>query len=164
MPTPTYTPLANLTLSGSAASVTFSSISQAYRDLVLVVTGTSAASFANCQIVLNSDAGTNYSTVYMNGDGSTAASGATLSTSKGWLQQNPTFITTTPTSVIASIVDYSASDKHKSWLSRTDRADGRTSALAGRWANTAAITSLQVKLDGQSLAAGSTFALFGIAS
>jgi len=38
-----YVPLANLTLGSSAASVTFSSISQAYKDLVLVIEATTSA-------------------------------------------------------------------------------------------------------------------------
>jgi hypothetical protein len=57
-----YTALANVTLGSSAASVTFSSISQSYRDLVLVITATTSA-VDNAFIRFNSDSGSNYNIV-----------------------------------------------------------------------------------------------------
>lgn len=165
MPTPTYTPLANLTLGSSAASVTFSSINQGFRDLVLVVTGiTSIDDFNNAYLTFNSDTGTNYSTVQMRGDGSSTSSVSSSSTNRGWIAQNPTFILGATTTALVSIMDYSATDKHKSWLARTDRAGGSTTALAGRWASTSAITSVQIKIDSLNFGSGSTFALYGIAA
>ncbi len=155
MPTPTYTPLANITLGSSAASVTFSSISQAYRDLVLVFNGNMATS-SIAKINFNGDTtNTNYNAVFMYGDGSTAYSGSSA---------NPYFFRFALNSAaILNIMDYTATDKHKTILSRSDNenyVDGR----ALRWANTAAITSFVISSYSGNYAAGSTFALYGIAA
>jgi len=157
MPTPTYTPLANITLSSSAASVTFSSISQAYRDLVLVaqVTGSQATSMS---MNLNADTPTtNYSRVFMNGNGTSATSATATN-------QYIATIQTTLAMHIVNIMDYSATDKHKNVLSRMDNANDSTRATATRWANTAAVTSVEIKSNAGTFLAGSTFALYGIAA
>lgn len=159
MPTNTYTPLANLTLGSSAASVTFSSISQAYRDLVLVMQVKTTGSNTLARMTFNSDTATNYSRVNMVGNGSTATSTASaddgifacdVSSSDFYVQIN-------------QVMDYSATDKHTSVLTRTARED-RTIALAQRWANTAAVTTATVTIAAGSFAAGSTFSLFGVAA
>jgi hypothetical protein len=72
---------------------------------------------------------------------------------------------------IANIMDYSATDKHKTVLGRgNNMPDSSVTMSASRWANTAGITSILMTpdrfLQGASSAfvAGSTFALYGIAS
>lgn len=161
MPTPTYTPLANITLASSAASVTFSSISQAYSDLVLVVSPIDAAGFSNVRVQVNGDTGSNYYWVRMLGDGSAAASSS--GTTGGGAGGAAYVVSSTERmSSITQIMDYSATDKHKTILTREDSPAYNTVALATRWANTAAITSLKVL--GGTYAAGSTFALYGIAA
>ncbi len=157
MGTPTYTPLANLTLGSSAASVTFSSISQAYRDLVLVVNGSLTSPGNLVNMTFNSDTTTtNYSWVYILGDGSSPTS-ASVNTYQ-------LLVMATNSQVNLSIMDYSASDKHKSSLSRISTADTNVQARAMRWANTAAITSIALTANATTFASGSTFSLFGIAS
>jgi len=158
MPTPTYTPLANITLGSAAASVTFSSITS-YRDYILVCNGTSASG-SNWSIRLNADTGSNYSAVYMYGSGSTAGSGteATTSALGGG-------VGTSISQSVFQIMDGSASDKHKTILNRTDKADDATYAWVNRWANTAAVTSIQVRCaNGANFSTGSTFALYGVAA
>jgi hypothetical protein len=114
----------------------------------------------------NGDTGSNYSAVGMQG----STSGATAQT------QTETFIyatinglqSNTRTNIIAQIMDYSATDKNKIVLTRTNggfNSSGLVFAQAGRWANTAAITSINFfAFNAQSFAAGSTFNLYGIAS
>jgi len=158
MPTPTYTPLANITLGSAAASVTFSSITS-YRDYILVCNGTSASG-SNWSIRLNGDTGSNYTAVYMYGSGSTAGSGteATTAALGGG-------VGTSISQSVFQIMDASASDKHKTILNRTDKVDDATYAWANRWANTAAVTSIQVRCaNGANFSTGSTFALFGVAA
>jgi hypothetical protein len=165
MGTPTYTPLANITLGSSAASVTFSSISQSYRDLVLVsFMGVSADIDIATQF--NSDTGSNYTYVNMRGNGSTATSGTGASAGAYFAfgLQNVTVPTNTQTNVIMNIMDYSATDKHKVALKRVNEAGTGTQAFAGRWASTSAITSIKLTPQGGNFNSGSTFALYGIAS
>jgi hypothetical protein len=168
MPTPTYTALANITLGSSASSVTFSSIPATYRDLVIVVSGVSSGT-TWFGFRFNSDTGSNYSNVWMqaNADGAAPISGSNSTTNIMPWEAN-VLQASTPFTITTQVMDYSATDKHKTTLSRTGGSVGgvglMTSAGAGRWANTAAITTVAAVASGGSLGAGLTFALYGIAS
>jgi hypothetical protein len=61
-------------------------------------------------------------------------------------------------------MDYSATDKHKTVLSRNNVAGGGVDAFANRWANTAAITSVEVRVStgGQFFATPTTLSLYGV--
>ena len=158
MPTPTYTPLANITLGSTASSVTFSSISGSYRDLVLVISGSSSA-LRGVALSFNGDTAGNYNYVYMSGDGSSTYSGSAAN-------QTPQNIGVTGTVIgiiTLNVMDYSQTDKHKTWLSRSNVSNSEVEARAGRWASTSAITSLVATSSG-SFAAGSTFALYGVSA
>jgi hypothetical protein len=161
MPTPTYTPLANITLNASVASVTFSSIGQGFRDLVLVFSGKGSASFIGR---LNGDTATNYAGIVMNGDGSSTESVAGQNYS--YLQffnsslDNP-LNGSTQAHINLNFMDYSATDKYKTVLARGTRADGLVGTSATRWNNTSAITSIEIRTN---FIAGDSFALYGIAS
>jgi hypothetical protein len=164
MPTPTYTPLANTTLGSSASSVTFSSISGAYRDLVLVING-QLTGVSGTWLRFNSDTGSNYPFVLMKGDSSGTSSQATgydrFYYFQNYLTSGSRFMATT------QIMDYSATDKHKTSLVRgtyTQNVNGSTvaEAQATRWANTAAINTILVGIDSNQYAAGTTFSLYGI--
>lgn len=163
MPTPTYTPLANITLGSSAASVTFSSISQAYRDLVLVVSG-GTTDGSGGQVTFNSDTGSNYYKLRMSGDGTSASSFAWGASTDLQLGAYAIFNPGTITNTVMNIMDYSATDKHKTVLHRTNLASAGADAFAGRWASTSAITTIRLAVAGTTWSVGSTFALYGIAA
>ncbi len=162
MPTETYTPLAEITLSSSAASVTFSSISQAYRDLVLVVAPSASSKVANVQFRFNSDAGSNYSFVLVKGNGSTTSSGASNATTAGYLDFSDGLPADFGNNFVVNLLDYSATDKNKNFLSRWSMATDSVGAVAHRWASNSAVTTLNVFISGTTFTAGSTFALYGI--
>jgi hypothetical protein len=64
--TATYEKIATTTLGSTTATVTFSSISGAYTDLVLVERLVKSITGGSLQVRFNSDTGTNYSaTTYM---------------------------------------------------------------------------------------------------
>jgi hypothetical protein len=163
MPTPTYTPLANITLGSAAASVTFSSISGLYRDLILVVNYGTTTSGQDLRIRLNGDTATNYNDVTMDGNGSLTSSGGGSGTTKFDIDSYGTPGTVTG-SILFSIMDYSVTDKHKSTLTRMDNAAKVTRAIAGRWASTSAVTTVLVYLSGSTFLAGCTFSLYGVAA
>jgi hypothetical protein len=156
MPTPTYVPLANITLGSSASSVTFSSIPGTYRDLILV-SAPLHASGAGLRLTINgSTADGSYVIMYGLGGGSYASG-------TGSFVLAATSDTAQSTNVL-QVMDYSSTDKHKTFLLRSDRAGSGTLAYGQRWAQTAAITSLALVPDTGVIASGSTFALYGIAS
>lgn len=159
MPTPTYTALATVTLGSTATSITFSSIPASYRDLVLVVNGKATATAA-LRIRVNGDTGNNYSWTRLIGEAAGAFSDAVLNTN--FLDGgNPS--TTEGYMSVTQFMDYSATDKHKTTLHRINFPNTtHVLANAGRWANTSAITSIQVY--NPTFAVGFTAALYGIAS
>jgi hypothetical protein len=167
LPTPTYTPLATVTLGTAVSSVTFSSIPATYRDLILVsqVRSTRAATDDDLYLQFNNDTGNNYSWVRMAGNGSTTASSSGTGVNYMRVGNDITAANSTANvfaNVVAQIQDASATDKHKTGLSRSDNSLVATYALAHRWANTNAITTVKVYCAVGSLAAGSTLNLYGV--
>jgi hypothetical protein len=166
MPTPTYTPLANITLGSATGSVTFSSIPATYRDLIIVGDNLKTTSSTASVFIRFNGATANYTGTAIRGNGTdTAASNNAGQTDRLFsnLSSEPT--TTTASNFIFQIMDYSATDKHKTTIHRGNNSADATEAGAGRYASTSAITSVQVGMDlGLSFAAGGTFALYGIAS
>jgi hypothetical protein len=159
MATPTYIPLATVTLVTSADYVTFESISQDYSDLVLTIEAKNATDNGSpIFLTFNSDSGASYSRVIMQGNGSSA-----VSIAQSGIAYAIVGVTTTATPAASQIqiMDYSANDKHKSVLTRFDAAT-LTQAEAQRWANNSAITSINLVTSPGSFAAGSIFNLFGI--
>jgi hypothetical protein len=163
MPTATYIALANYTTPNSSAStITFSSIPATYRDLVLVVQPI-GTSLVTGRVRFNGDSGSNYNYVTMRHDGTTpsSASGTTTQFDLG------TFVVFQSTSIhLINIMDYSATDKHKTVLIRNNnaqRAEG-TEAQGGRWASTSAITSIAISVNSGTFGTGSNVALYGIVS
>ena len=162
MPTPTYTPLATVTLGSSASSVTFSSIPATYRDLVLVFQSAITSGSVGIKMNFNSDTGSNYSTVRMYGSGSTTASDVN---GDGTADIDVGYYGTSLSHTEIQIMDYSATDKHKIVLGRlTLTSTGYVTAEAARWANTSAITSIVLQPRSSTFVAGGTFNLYGIAS
>ena len=158
MATPTYTAIASITLGSSASSVTFSSIPQDYRDLVLVVSGQISAN-SSIDVDINGDGtNANYSGVFAYGNGSSASSGTYSENVVGYLSSS------VQASFIAQFMDYSATDKHKTILSRSSTTSDFAIMTALRWTNTSAITSLEIYRSAATLATGTTLALYGIAS
>jgi len=164
MPTAQYTALANLTLSGTASSVTFSSIVGTYRDLLLVANLGTDISLRNILMQFNSDTSTNYSRVTMTGNGTSAL--ATTDTGVAYYQADyygrPSANGVISWSGIWNIMDYSATDKHKTVLTRFGDSGDGSGASTGRWASTSAITSIKVYPNTENFATGSTFALYGV--
>jgi hypothetical protein len=161
MPTPTYTPLATVTLGASASSVTFGSISATYRDLICVVFAAGSTTLQG-RIRLNADTGSNYSYQRMSGNGSAGSAAAASSQSSGFLSAIAQATTTGALQMNINIMDYSATDKHTTIISRADQSANGTEAFANRWANTAAVTSVQILTSTGNWASGSTFALYGV--
>jgi len=157
--TAAWVSLATTTLSSSAASVTFGSISGSYRDLAVAISG----SITNYDYILlryNSDTGSNYPYVDFIGDGSgTYSNSATLTGARvGRMSTTAGVIS----NLVAQIMDYSATDKHKTTLARGSSPDEMTIGVASRWANTSAITSVTaLTLSGESFESGTTLSLYG---
>lgn len=153
MPTATYIALANVTLSGSDTDVQFGSIPNTYRDLVIVVNGQSNSDNRAFYIRFNG-AGEDVNTSMILTSNNSVSSDAGL-----WIETD-----TSKGLHIIQVMDYSASNKHKSVLIRTNRPTAsQVRMVAGRWKDNSVINTVNISRSGYSLTAGTTITLFGIA-
>jgi hypothetical protein len=157
----TYEPIATTTLGSAQSSVTFSSISGSYTDLVLVVNTANSTGQTDIYLQFNSDSGNNYSKTQLYGTGSAAGSNRQTSynsfTGFG-------YIGTTRGTAIGHIMNYSNSTTFKTVLARSNDTAGLVMANVGLWRNTAAITSILIGYGADNFIAGSTFTLYGISA
>jgi hypothetical protein len=160
MPTPTYDLIASTTLAANATGIVFGSIPQGYRDLVIVAN--TFTSTGEVGVQLNGDTGSNYSTVLMRGGASTTVSSTSFTDTAIWPSTQVGSQTGVPNQWSVQIMDYSATDKHKTSLTRFGSAGSHVQAQANRWANTAAITS--ITFVNATYNANSTFSLYGISA
>lgn len=163
----TYEPISTTTLGSAASSVTFSSISGAYTDLVLIENGgNSTAGQAFILQVGNGsiDTASNYSYTILNGTGSAATSYRYSSQTYGvFAWSGP------PTSIgdagIAHFMNYSNTTTYKTVLVRYNTASGTnagTDAIVNLWRSTSAINTIKISSISGNILAGSTFTLYGI--
>lgn len=162
MPTPTYTPIASVTLTSATSSVLFNNLpTTGFRDLVLTFQASTTAAGVGVRFRPNSDAG-NASSVYMYGVNASTVASSTASVMDIFYTD-----ATTPYSGTLQIMDYARTDKHKTALIRSGSGSSTNGsfvwAFAHRWASTAPITSFELVTSSSTLTAGSTFNLFGIA-
>lgn len=158
MPTNTYTALANVTLGGTDNEIIFSSIPATYRDLIVVVNGKTTSGVALYMRLNNDSTSANYPRVGMAGYGSTAAS---FSGTEPGVQAS---FGTNQNIWTLQIMDYSATDKHKTILSRLGKDTEEVNAIATRWASNTAINEVRFITASSTFEAGTTFSLYGIAS
>jgi hypothetical protein len=156
----TYTPIATQTLGSTVSSVTFSSISSSYTDLVLVCSPLTTAAAA-IQIRFNSDTGTNYSRTFMSGNGTTATSSRASNQDQNSISYSGA--NTTPYTAITHFQNYSNTTTNKTYISRSSSASDEVITYVGLWRSTAAIsTILLFPSSSGSFTSGSTFTLYGI--
>ena len=173
--TSTYEKIATNTLGSNQASITFSSISGAYTDLVLIsfIRDTRAGTtYAFPQLRFNSDTGSNYSNTDLYG--SVTAAVSSRASSQTGIQYGEAVGAAQAAGNYAPFVtnfqNYSNSTTYKTILTRFNNPAGSNGQLlvgaqVALWRNTAAITSITILGDqgaSSNLATGSTFTLYGI--
>jgi hypothetical protein len=162
----TYTSIASNTLSSAASSVSFTSISGAYTDLVLIINSGSSAYGTDWTCRVNGDSSALYSRTVLAGTGSVANSS---SVSGGtYTRLNGSGFNDTPTNTTVGIthfMNYSNATNYKTILSRSGNAANGVSVVVSLWRSTAAITSIEVFTnDVSTYNSGATFSLYGIAA
>jgi hypothetical protein len=154
----TYEPLATTTLGSNQASVTFSSVSSSYTDLVLVCNAIITTGGDNFVINFNSDTSTNYSVTRLTGNSSSATS--SRATNQTVLQCAG--VGTTRQNIIIHMLGYSNSNTYKTVLTRYNDAGGTVAMNINSWRNNAAINNILISTSGSTFATGSIFSLYGI--
>lgn len=161
MATPTYTLINSTTLTTTTANIVLSSLPQGFGDLILVISGTMAvAGVGHGSLKINSL--TSYNRLHAWGDGSTTGFYQIEGTSLNYFSFKNDFSTSEVNSVIVQMNDYSATDKHKTGLTRSNLASGQTEMGVFTCPTFLAITSLTIGGDA-GYKAGTTINLYGIA-
>lgn len=168
----TYTLISSNVLSGTAASVTFSSIPNTYTDLVLRVsarTDRAATISQEMRLRFNGSTSTIYSNTGLYGANSTATSEiASAQNALFRVRQLPAADATANTfgSIEVYVPSYLASqNKPISSFGANENntaADGYVDVNAGLWGSTAAITQIDCILPSGNFVSGSSFYLYGI--
>jgi hypothetical protein len=153
MSTPTYTPIAHLTLVATNSSITFANIPATYRDLIFVI-NTTGATESSLRLLFN-DSSANFSWVQMIGNGASASS----STSS---DNQFCAINNFPCMVIGHLIDYAQTDKHKTFLARSGGANYDTRLFASRWASNTAINKVSFQLTTGNWQRGTTASVYGV--
>jgi hypothetical protein len=154
------TALANLTLSSGQATVTFSSISTSFRDLRLVITGTTTGT---AFFRINGDSTTKYNFAGIEGNTTSVQPTFVLDSSTADAAWNiSAFDSGGVGTWNCDFFDYAQTDKHKLALTRLTL-ERATSLFHYRYANTAAITSIAFT-SSTTWGAGTTFTLYGLSA
>jgi hypothetical protein len=161
LPTSTYTPLANVTLATATSTLSFSSIPATYRDLILIGNVQAQGdSFLQYRLRVNSDTGTNYDNVRLDGNGSAP------NTSGDYAASEMTFFNSSTSGVfsvmITNFLDYSATDKRKSVIARSSGPQNTVGVQGSSWRNTNAITSITIFTPSGQFTVGSSWSLYGV--
>jgi hypothetical protein len=161
-------PLGVFTLAEATATVTFSNIPQTYTHLqvrgILLNTSTQPQMLMR----FNSDSAGNYSRHQLEGNGSTATSGAASSTTSIIHFINGIESTTTAgSSFVTDILDYRNTNKAKTIrsLAGTEKnGSGQVFLISGAWYKSPleAINTITLTTNTSTFAANSSFALYGI--
>jgi len=160
----TYEPIATTTLSSTSSSISFSSISSSYTDLRLIFNpiNNSSVSTSGLNLRFNSSA-TGYSQTYIQGNGSTASSNRNTSGAYAYLNDGQLIGTSKQQFIILDIFSYAGSTNKTflETLASDFNGSGSVIRYVHLWANTAAISSIQLT-SSELMAIGTTATLYGI--
>ena len=161
----TYEPIATQTLTGSAASISFTSIPSTYTDLRLVVTAIGSGASSYLALQYNGSA-TGYSTTSIRGNGSTVTAAYQYSQTRGFILNSSADLPTSyPALSTTDIFSYTSTTNYKTSISigsDDKNGSGEVGALVNNWASTSAINRIDVIGYNTNLGTGTTATLFGI--
>jgi len=160
MPTPTEIPLATTTLTSATPTISFTSISSSYTDLILVFNGKTVTDNVGYNMTVNNDTGSNYSYTLLRG------SGSVVSSSRGTNQTGivPGFYSSSDQNetIITNLMNYANTSTYKTLLTRASIPKQSVEATINMWRSTSAINRVDFSAYSGNLAIGSTLTLYGI--
>ena len=161
--TATYALIESQTLATAASSVTFSSITAGYTDLVFVISAITSVGDRTLRFQFNGDTASNYSMTNVLGYSGGPTSQRVSNSSSGYLSSSSDAVN--PATYITNIMDYANTTTYKTVLCRdsTSGSSSTAAALVNLWrATPAAITSMTIFPNTGNFSIGSTFKLYGI--
>jgi hypothetical protein len=160
--------IAKTTLGSASSTVTLDNIPATYDDLLVVASIRSAnnGTFDWAYIQFNSSTA-NFSSRYLQGDGSSATSGSNFASGRYLGTINGDTSTSSSFSSLEIYIPNYAGSTNKSfsgtWAYETNATTANLGVFASLWSNTAAITSMSFTLEAsRNYKADSSFFLYGI--
>ena len=162
----TYEPIASTTLGSAAAEIDLTSIPGTYTDLVLILEGVADNTAFTTAVQFNGITTTTYSTTYLYGTGSAAASARNSGEAFIRLEYAATRRTTSRILTIAQFMSYANTNVFKTVLSAEAGSAEGVGRNVGLWRSTDAISSMKLRAVSPSstvkFASGTTVSLFGV--
>jgi hypothetical protein len=160
----TYEPIATTTLGSATNTITFSSIASSWTDLKIVLVG-KAVTTAYPYLRFNSDAGANYSEVWLTGNGSTITSSDQPADNGAFAMPYTSLPSTASTFGIVTYDIFSYGNSKYKTLLYTRSNDLNGSGFVSRgvclWRNTSVISTISVLSIGN-MDVGTIATLYGI--
>ena len=161
---------------GSSGVITFSSIPSTYKHLqirILCKSTSTASPASQMRITFNSDTGSNYTYHRLTGDGASAGAGGAANVTAviidGVVVRSPGYIDNNICgTAIIDIQDYSSTTRNKTVraISGADRnstaGDLQIALNSSAWLNTAAISTIDLDVNGGNYATNSVISLYVI--
>lgn len=161
-----YESIATVTATGSASTITFSSIPSTYTHLQIRGVGGSTSTGGYCVLTINGDSGSNYKQHWLQGDGSGTGSGVGSSATSIDLYSTASNTANIQAAFIIDVLDYTSTNKNKtirSFAGIDKNGSGTIDLDSGLYfATPAAITSLTFTINAGNWRSTSQFALYGI--
>ena len=150
--------------SGGASNVEFTSIPSTFAHLQIRISSLGSANTASSLSgTYNGDTGSNYSSHWLTGNGSSASAGSTANDNIQYFGFS--LHSSESNTSIVDILDYANTNKYKTMrcLTGVDRnGSGSVWLFSGSWRNTNAITSIKITPNSGSFNQYSRFALYGV--
>jgi hypothetical protein len=158
----TYEKIASTTLSSTALTIDFTSISSAYTDIVLIITGTIATGGNTVYCRINGDTGSNYSVTGILGTGTTVGNSRLTNNTNGVAVGGFNGYDTSQFTAILNFNNYANTTTYKTALGRWNQTSS-VEANISLWRNTSAINQLTIRNNGsQNFNSGTTATIYGI--
>jgi hypothetical protein len=161
----TYEKIATTTLSSATNTVTFSSISSLYTDLVIIASVRKGGENGEgLWITFNGDTSSNYSYTWITGNGTSVNSYRATSDSRLQIY-NQTTASSIFTANVLNIQNYSNTTTFKTLIGKAGTGNLRVNAVVGLWRSTSAINSITLTPDtylSPNFEIGSSFTIYGI--
>ena len=156
MPTPTYEPVADVTLGSGISEVTISNLS-GFRHYVVEFVGALTGA-ESIRVTFNGNTSNyGYRFAYTNQAGVALTLGANSQSYSSILNTN-----TTRFSFVGHLVNASATNTHKAMVGTMSRSDQSIANFGLQWADNSAITSIKFYLATNDFSNGSRFAMYGL--
>lgn len=160
----TYDSIATTTLGSNTNTVTFSSISANYTDLIIVIGGRLVTGGTTCRMQFNNDTTTNYSQTNVAGNGTSVGSSSNSNQTYFRIGEIYAGLSTSQSTTIIQVNNYANTTTYKTAMIRLSDPSGEVATYMGQWRKTPEAINRIDLIAGASdnWVSGSTFTLYGI--